>query len=223
MALPTPVNKLLGTLYAAPMQPELWSTFLAELSAAIGVTKAALISHNIAAEDHPILAYFGESVRESASVYEDHYCQFDDWTLRFPKNAYSGRIIRGDDYWPRQSMLSSVFYNEFLRQFDTCEFAGITAVATPTVFEVLSIYRGPSEREFSDEMLSALEIIAPHLKTALYTRRKLLALESRVNDLETTLDRLTVRCRVKLLPSSSSLTQTCGLLRLMKCFGFYSA
>lgn len=191
MTLASPVNKLLGTLYAAPMQPELWSTFLAELSAAIGVTKAALISHNIAAEDHPILAYFGESVRESASVYEDHYCQFDDWTLRFPKNAYSGRIIRGDDYWPRQSMLSSVFYNEFLRQFDTCEFAGITAVATPTVFEVLSIYRGPSEREFSDEMLSALEVIAPHLKTALYTRRKLLALESRVNDLETALDRLT--------------------------------
>jgi DNA-binding CsgD family transcriptional regulator/PAS domain-containing protein len=191
MALSTPVNKLLGTLYAAPMQPELWNAFLAELSAVTGVTKAALISHNIATEDHPILAYFGESVRESASVYEDHYCQFDEWTSRFPKNGYSGRIIRGDDYWPRQSMLRSVFYNEFLRRFDTCEVAGITVVATPTVFEALSVYRGPSEHEFSDGQVAPLEIIAPHLRTALYTRRKLLSLESRVNDLETTLDQLT--------------------------------
>jgi len=88
-------------------------------------------------------------------------------------------------------MLKSVFYNEFLRTFDTCEVAGLPVVITPTVFETLSIYRGPSEQEFSSEQLTPLEIIAPHLKTALYTRRKMLALESRVNDLETALDQLT--------------------------------
>lgn len=191
MALPTPVNKLLGTLYATPMQPELWNAFLAELSAVTGVTKAALISHNIATEDHPILACFGESVRESASVYEDYYYQFDEWSLRFPRNWCSGKIIRGDEFWPRDALLRSVFYNEFLRAFDTCEVAGVTVAATQAVFESLSVYRGPSEHEFSDVQIAPLEIIAPHLKTALYTRRKLLALESRVNDLETTLDQLT--------------------------------
>jgi len=191
MTLPTPVNKLLGMLYAAPMQPELWNLFLAELSAAIGVTKAALISHNIAAEDHPILAYFGESVRESASVYENYYYQFDEWSLRFPRNWCSGKIIRGDEFWPRDALLRSVFYNEFLRAFDTCEVAGVSVAATQTVFESLSVYRGPSEQEFSGEQLTPLEILAPHLRTAMYTRRKLLALESRIDDLENTLDRLT--------------------------------
>jgi DNA-binding CsgD family transcriptional regulator len=190
MALLTPVNKLLGTLYAAPMQPELWNSFLAELSAVTGVTKAALISHNIATEDHPILAYFGESVGESASVYEDYYYQFDEWSLKFPRNRCSGKIIRGDEFWPRDALLRSVFYNEFLRAFDTCEVAAVTVAATQAVFESLSVYRGPSEHEFSNVQLAPLEIIAPHLKTALYTRRKLLALESRVNDLETTLDQL---------------------------------
>ena len=73
MSLSSPVNKLLGTLYAAPMQPELWNTSLGELSDATGVNKAALISHDITSEDHRIFSYLGESVRESESVYEDHY------------------------------------------------------------------------------------------------------------------------------------------------------
>ena len=49
---------------------------------------------------------------------------------------------------------------------------------------------GRSEDEFDREQLAALELVTPHLQTALYTRRKLLELESRVSDMETALDHL---------------------------------
>jgi DNA-binding CsgD family transcriptional regulator len=68
--------------------------------------------------------------------------------------------------------------------------ACVAVAGPPGVVEGLSIYRGPSEDEFDRDQLAALERIVPHLRTALYTRRKLLELESRVSDMETTLDRL---------------------------------
>ena len=184
------IIKLLGTLYAAPMQPELWDTFLSDLSVMTGFTKAALISHNNAENDHRILASLGASVAESAPAYERHYSQFDNWSLRFPRIGLQGKVLRGDDIWPRASLLRSVFYNEFLKNFDTCEMACLSAVGNPIILEALSIYRGPSEDEFSAQKLSSLESIAPHLRTALFTRRKLLALESRVFDLETAFERM---------------------------------
>ena len=79
--------------------------------------------------------------------------------------------------------LKSTFYNEFLKRFDTCQMACLATVGSQGIFEALSIYRGPSENEFAKDQLAALQIIVPHLQTALYTRRKLLALESRVSDL----------------------------------------
>lgn len=184
------ITQLLGTLYAAPIQPEMWNAFLTQLSAMTGITKAAIISHDIAANDHRMLATVGDKTRESVGIYESCYYQFDGWTSRFPRVALTGKIVRGEDFWPKASLIKSVFYNEFLKKFDTCEMACLSAVGTPLVFEALSVYRGPSDDEFSLRNLALLESIAPHLKTALSMRRKLLALESRVSDLEAAFDQI---------------------------------
>jgi hypothetical protein len=61
---------------------------------------------------------------------------------------------------------------------------------TRHLFPTLSFYRGLRENEFDREQLSMLRMVAPHLRTALYTRSKLTVLESRISDLETALDRL---------------------------------
>jgi DNA-binding CsgD family transcriptional regulator len=180
--------RLLGTLYAAPMQPELWRAFLQQLSKISGVSKAALIAHNLAEKDHRMIATLGDSVDESIPQYESCYYQFDEWTSRFSTFRAAGRIVLGEEVWPEAALLQSTFYNEFLKKFDTCQMACLATVGSQGIFEALSIYRGPSEVEFARDQLAVLQIIVPHLQTALYTRRKLLALESRVSDLEAVLD-----------------------------------
>ena len=68
--------------------------------------------------------------------------------------------------------------------------ACVAFCGSPCIFEGFSLYRGPHEDEFDREELGKLTQIVPHLQTALYTRRKLIDLESRVSDMETALDAL---------------------------------
>ncbi len=83
-----------------------------------------------------------------------------------------------------------MFYNEFLKTVDTCEMACAVACQTPDSLKVLSFYRGANEEAFGKGQLAALEVVLPHLKTALHTRRRLFALESRVADMEAAFDQL---------------------------------
>ena len=185
-------DRLLTALYAAPARPEMWDLFLKELATVSGVNKAALIAHDIPKNDHRILATLGDGIKDRDQVrrYEDVYCKFDEWTMRFPKRSEIGKVLQGEEIWPSDELLKSTFYNEFLKELDVSRMACVAFAAPPRAFESLSIYRGPSEEEFDRKHLAALELVTPHLANALYTRRKLVELESRVSDMETALDHL---------------------------------
>lgn len=99
-------------------------------------------------------------------------------------------IFQGEEVWTTDAMLQSTFYNEFLKKVDVVRMACVAFCGSPGIFEGFSIYRGPHEDDFGREELVKLAEIVPHLQTALYTRRKLLDLESRVSDMETALDAL---------------------------------
>jgi len=183
-------QRLVVPLSRAPLQPELWNVFLRELSVACGVGKGALIAHDLAANEHLILASSGDEVAESVALYESHYCQFDEWTARCPKRGPLDRFFRGEELWPEESMRRSVFYNEFLKPFGTRQMVCFATFDKAGVADALSLYRGPQEEDFSAETLAMLALLVPHLETALCTRRRLAGLESRVSDLEGALDRV---------------------------------
>jgi DNA-binding CsgD family transcriptional regulator/PAS domain-containing protein len=185
------LDKLLTTLYAAPTHPELWNNFLKEFGEISSVNKAALISHRFDVNEHKMLATLGDGIkdRENIRLYEEFYCQVDEWTRRFPKTE-NGRLVRGQEIWATEAMLQSTFFNEFLKKVDVLHMVCVAFSGSPGNFEALSLYRGPHEDEFDSEELDHLAQIVPHLQTALYTRRKLLELESRASDMETALDAL---------------------------------
>jgi PAS domain-containing protein len=127
-------------------------------------------------------------LKAGGNLYERHYWQFDEWTIRLPKAGTSGRVKLGEEIWPEPAFRRSVFYNEFLNQHDICQVAAIPYLDAPGILESVGIYRGSREESFGREQTSVLKMIAPHLQTALETRRRLLALETRISSLETTLD-----------------------------------
>ncbi len=186
------VQQLLGALYAAPLQPEMWHVFLRQVSEASDVTKAALISHDLVVGDHRMLATVGATVAESVPLYESHYCEFDEWTARFARQARPRRFVQGEELWPEASLRTSVFFNEFLKPFDVCQMAAFAAIGGQGKFETLSVYRGPTEQPFDTDSLALLQMLVPHLETALSTRRRLAQLETRVADLENALNQLPV-------------------------------
>ena len=104
---------------------------------------------------------------------------------RYPRLANQGVLI-GCEVWPEPEFYRSVFYNEFLKQFDVdiCSVASIGVSSIPRKFAALSIFRGHSDKEFTAEHIAVLSTLLPHLEVALATRRRLAALESRATDLE---------------------------------------
>jgi DNA-binding CsgD family transcriptional regulator/PAS domain-containing protein len=182
---------LLAALYAAPLRPESWPVFLGQLGELCAVNKAALICHNFQQGEHRVIAALGDSVKDSevARDYQESYYRFDEWT-NCCSTSVSGAVLLGEQLWPRDRMTRSIFYNEFLKPLDVCRLAAVSIFVPPGNFDGVSLFRGHSEDEFSEECLGIFRQIVPHLKTALFTRRRLLELESRVSDLESALDAL---------------------------------
>lgn len=193
MTLASPVNKLLGTLYAAPIQPELWNSFLAGLSAVTAVTKAAFVAHDLANGTHSVFATFGEQLADSDSVapYERHYWQYDLWTVKFPRRGMFGRIIDGRELWPEDTMRKGVFYNEFLGKLDIGYMTGVAVATSPNSYEALCMYAGPNDDPLGHDQLALVQALIPHLRTAFATRHRLAELELRVRDLENAFDQIT--------------------------------
>jgi DNA-binding CsgD family transcriptional regulator/PAS domain-containing protein len=168
----------------------MWNVFLRQMADASGITKAALLAHDLEAGDHRMLATVGDTVSESVPLYESHYYQFDEWTARFAKHARAGRFVEGEELWPEASLRTSVFFNEFLKPFDVCQMAAFAAIGGQGRFEALSVYRGPREYPFESDSLALLQMLVPHLETALSTRRRLAQLETRITDLDNALNQL---------------------------------
>lgn len=178
------LTRLLGTLYAAPTTPDLWADFLCDTCDEMGARNAALIAHDTATNEHRVFASLGDSITQSANLYVERYWEFDEWTRRGIPRLGAGRVLIGIEVWPQREFQQSVFYNEFLKQFDICSVASVGMGCIPRRFEALSIYRDHRDPEFSPQNLAFLKMLLPHLKTALATQRKMAALESRVADIE---------------------------------------
>jgi DNA-binding CsgD family transcriptional regulator/histidinol phosphatase-like PHP family hydrolase len=180
------VSRMLGTLYAAPTAPELWRDFLHGLCDSVGATNAALIAHDTETNEHRVFGWFGDSIEQSADLYAERYWEFDEWTRRGIPRLATHKVLIGSEVWPEPEFLRSVFYNEFLKQFDLdiCSVASIGMGSIPGKFDGLSIFRGHSDQEFTAENTAVLSMLQTHLEIALATRRRLSALQSKVADLE---------------------------------------
>ena len=178
------ISRLLGTLYAAPTTPRLWEDFLRGTSNLIGAKKAALIAHDTTTNAHRVFGSLGDGMEELHDLYAERYWQYDEWTRRGTLKLATQKVLIGSEVWPEPEFKRSIFYNEFLRIIDIGDVAGVGMAGVPGKFEVLSIYRGHADQEFSAEDVAVLEMLLPHLQVAMATRRRLMALESRIEDIE---------------------------------------
>lgn len=185
------ISQLLGTLYAAPMMPDLWPSFMEQTVALLGIEKAALFTHDLARNEHRVLSHiFGENSVEGVRQYEEFYWQYDEWSLRGLPRLAAGRVGFGDEVWPVEEMQRGPFFNEFLKRQNICQLACIVNVSGPRVYDNVSFYLGSDQECFSAAQIALLDILVPHLRSALTTRRRLAELQARAGSLEDALDKL---------------------------------
>jgi len=165
------LSKLLSILYAAPAQPELWTRFLEEFTRLVGLPAAAILHQDLAHERYGFNVAVGVDPA-AQSLYERHYGPMDVWRPNFLAKR-EGELALGEELYPHKELVKTDYYNEFLTRFDIRLHAAVATVKQPTRFENVSLYRGLDAADPPPESLAAIELVVPHLRTALQLRHRL--------------------------------------------------
>ena len=108
--------QLVGLVYEAASDTNLWGSFLQQLAKASRADSAALVMHHIGQELHTIAAAWKVDP-ESSRLYQQHYGALDIWAMR-------GRRVLAGHVCPSQSLCSlkefagTEIYNDFMVPFN---------------------------------------------------------------------------------------------------------
>ena len=165
------LSKLLLTLYAAPMRPELWRIFLKEFTTLLGLPAAAILHQDLAREKYAFGISSGmDPVGES--LYAQYYGQIDPWRPRF-LDKREGALSFGDELCPASELRRTEFYTDLLSKYDVNLYCSVATIKRPDSFELISIYRGLHDDSPDSKISATIQLIIPHIRTALQLRHQL--------------------------------------------------
>ena len=180
---------LIGSIYEAVGQPELWSRFLDRFADAVGGAPTVLLLFNANARVGSVTA----AVRVDPAAVEQfnqYYITIDQWAAHGHAHYIEGRVDPGQLLCPDRVLRHSEFYADFLRPLDIFEhFHGVIATDGAHA-SIISSSRPERMGPFSAQALDLTRLLMPHLRRALNLHRRLGALETGTRWQEDILDRL---------------------------------
>lgn len=176
-------SDLLQVLYSAPLQQELWQRFLTTVCEYTGSNLGVFISADTRM-GLSVLASGGQQ-GESATVldYNQQFAQKDPFRpaiVRRCRNQNPVGVYSEDELVPSQAFLQSEIYQGLLGPANL-RYAAITILAcTVRKLDAISLWRTPEEGPVNADSRRLLELLIPHVQTALEVRRVLGVTEQRL-------------------------------------------
>ena len=120
LAFPMPMNtealsKLLGSLYDAAADPNLWEPYLQQLALNTNARSAALVLHDADQDLHSVHSSWGLDP-DGIRLYREYYGSIDVWTQRAMPIS-SNWVCHSEDLCPRSELVTTEIYNDFLAEF----------------------------------------------------------------------------------------------------------
>lgn len=169
------VSELIGRAYDTVADPGAWGVLLDALRTTLGGAESIFVVTDKATGTSSI---GGTGAEGSAwRDYEAYYHQRDIW-MQASSGLPNGRTFTGDDIVEREVLLSSEFYNDFLRRYDLNDILACITVNTEDHLGFVSVYRSPQSELFGEEERRLMEALAPHLSRAKQIGIRLSGLES---------------------------------------------
>ena len=182
------IHQLLAILYAAPLQPELWTRFLSGFARSLGVHAAAMVHHNLTSAAHGVHFSTGIDPRFD-QLYVTRYANQDVYRPRLLRMRHRvGQVLMGDELCSVRQMRDTAFYAELLRPADIRLWLGLTTVHTDTCIESISLYHPWDSHPPDTARINTVRQMAPHINSAFRVRARLAQLEQRNRDLYTALN-----------------------------------
>jgi hypothetical protein len=168
------LSSLLQTLYEATNQPQLFPEFLSALSSELLADKAYFILFDSEARCNLSLQFeFDES---TSREYTEYYSKRDLLVMSLFEKLKSNREWVGTNrsLTSDSEFLSSELFNDFSRpngQWYICA-AGLD-LSGSGLQEALGVSRPPEAKEFDEEAIELLAVLAPHMRQSLMLYKSL--------------------------------------------------
>jgi DNA-binding CsgD family transcriptional regulator/PAS domain-containing protein len=180
------LSELIHKLYSAATSEEVWSEILRDLSGHLNLTGASIIHHDIHRNRYN--AEFSWGNEEWKPGYHGHYGSLDMWRPAFMQKE-AGQFALGRELCPLSEARQTEFYNDHAKKCDLDLLGTIATIKTSTRIETVNLYQG-WKGPMPDPSAAAetMELLFPHLETALNLRRKFVALQAYSATLENAFD-----------------------------------
>jgi DNA-binding CsgD family transcriptional regulator/PAS domain-containing protein len=170
MILVRELSSLLETLYAAPLEPEQWQVFLERLCAFTNTASGCMVA--VGADENAILAGAGFNFDpEILHLYNQHYGAIDPYVAPVKSIPRVG-IIQAEALVSRTALVRSELYNDLLRRYDLEYMTVVSSDLFAEAADFFPLWRSPKHGPMDSDSRSLLEILLPHVQTALRLRRK---------------------------------------------------
>ncbi|MEP0315128.1 MULTISPECIES: hypothetical protein [Alphaproteobacteria] len=159
------LTQIVACIYESVHAPESWEDFLSILCNLSGAYSAALHCHDTEFDRNIGIAAHGLDPGYLTS-YRTEFSPLNPWTPHII-HAPVGFVQRGDASVDPADLLNGRFYNEWLRpQEDLRGSAGVTVWRNSSRFIRLSCSLRHKDQDKLEGLLSTLELVAPHLQSA---------------------------------------------------------
>jgi DNA-binding CsgD family transcriptional regulator len=182
------VSKLLGSLYDAASDPNLWDSFLRQLAQSTGATSAGLVMLDVGRDIYTVSRSW-EVDPEATRLYQERYGAIDVWAQRGLSKP-AGYVCNSEVLCSRREMATTEVYNDFMVRFGVEH--GLFGVAenSGSRWASVSLYRNSACPEFQPSELEIVRLLAPHIQRAFRLHFQFAELKARSMGLETAYDML---------------------------------
>lgn len=170
------ILRLIGSIYDAALDPDLWDVFLASFSAHFK-GNAGLFSQNITSNEVGLVKY-GEADLAYAKLYQDYYAHVNPWYRNIwsggvnPSNQ-EGRLFFGSGLVDPRELERTEFYADWLRPQGIYETLATPVLVSGAGITNLTILRSRRHAAFEPHEVEAWRELLPHIRRAVQVHEKL--------------------------------------------------
>lgn len=176
------LTQIVACIYESVLAPERWEDFLSILCNLSGAYSAALHCHDTELDRNIGIAAHGLDPGY-LTAYRTEFSPLNPWTPHII-HAPVGIVQSGDAFVDPADLLQGRFYNEWLRpQEDLRGSAGVTVWRSSSRFIRLSCSLRHKDQHKLEGLLSTLELVAPHLQSAVRLTRSKRPIDDRFDGL----------------------------------------
>lgn len=159
------VSLLIGGIYDAALDPDLWPAVLAKAAAFVGGISAFIIVKDTAAKSANLVQFDGGLDQHYVQLYFDEYVKLDPSTTAQFFTAV-GQLTDTADLLPYDEFTETRFYKEWARPQRLVDTLSVTLDKSVTSIAGFGVFRHERQGRVDNEMRRRMSLIAPHVRRA---------------------------------------------------------